>query len=124
MRRFWLVLLAFVLPLQMSWAAVHFCDESAHAISVDQAEQVVLDFGQQADETGKIKGGSDPAKPDALADACCSAAHGCHGLHSIIGPADGIPLSPQPAHILAASSPALVERDALSRIERPQWLAA
>lgn len=122
MRRFLLLLLAFVLPLQMSWAAVHFCDESAHAISAEQVADAVADLANQADDASQANG--DPAKPDALADACCSAAHGCHGLHSVMGPSGGLSLSPPAAHAMAAAPPALPKRDALSRIDRPQWLVA
>lgn len=117
MRRFWLFFLAIVLPLQMSWAAVHFCDESAHIASAVQTADVATDTAVDVSQ-------DDPTKSGVLADACCSAAHGCHGLHSIMSPGEKPALPLPAAQPVARSPPALSERDALGRIDRPQWLVA
>ena len=118
MRRFLLLLLAFVLPLQMSWAAAHFCDDEklvAHAVAA--AEQNGRDHAGAADEQ------SDP-KAEKIADACCEAAHGCHGLHHLMGQADPA-LAPSAATQMPAPSGAAPPvSEARSRIERPNGSAA
>ncbi|TWO72984.1 hypothetical protein FN976_01730 [Caenimonas sedimenti] len=118
MRRFLLLLLAFVLPLQMSWAAAHFCDDEklvAHAVAA--AEHAGHDHGAQADEQSD-------AKAEKIADACCGAAHGCHGLHHLMGQADLAFLPSVAAQMPAPSGAAPPLGGIHSRIERPNWLAA
>lgn len=120
MRRFCLLLLMFVLPLQMSWAAVHYCDDerllsatvvaamtSGHDHDGDVAEQKAAD-----QESGKI------------ADACCEAAHGCHGLHHMVGHAgSGFAAGPsRQVPTQAGAAPPPIELS--TRVERPQWSAA
>jgi hypothetical protein len=117
MRRFLLLLLAFVLPLQMSWAATHFCDdEGAVKAAVAAAER-----GDQHDHGGHA---GDADQAEKIADACCSAAHGCHGMHSMVAPAEGFVLFSPASEPVAAAPPGLPELDALVRIDRPQWSAA
>lgn len=65
MRRFLLLLLAFVLPLQMSWAAAHFCDdEKLVAHSIAAAEQGNHVHGAAAEEQSD-------GQAEKIADACC-----------------------------------------------------
>lgn len=118
MRRFLLLLLAFVLPLQMSWAATHFCDdEKLVARAVAAAEQ----GGHALDAAGEEQ--SD-AKAEKIADACCGAAHGCHGLHHLMGHADSTSAQAAAIQMPAPSGAAPPLSDARSRIERPNWSAA
>ncbi len=119
MRRFWLLLLALVMPLQMSWAAVHFCDDDmAAVISVAHAEGSASIVHDHAGKPSPSK-----AK-DVPADACCGAAHGCHGLHNLMATAQpgltaASSASPIPAHDSQRLQPQFAER-----LERPQWPAA
>lgn len=118
MRRFLLLLLAFVLPLQMSWAAAHFCDDEklvAHAIAAAEQGEHVHDAAAEEQSDGQA---------EKIADACCGAAHGCHGLHHLMGQADPA-LAPTAATQMPAPSGAAPPlSEAQSRIERPNWSAA
>ncbi|TFZ04589.1 hypothetical protein [Ramlibacter rhizophilus] len=118
MRRFLLLLLALVLPMQMSWAATHFCDdERLVALAVAAAEQGGHFHAEAAGEKSD-------SQSEKIADACCGAAHNCHGLHHIMGQADpefaAAACTQMPAH--SGAAPPLGE--VLSRIERPNWPAA
>ena len=118
MRRFWLLLLVLVLPLQMSWAATHFCDdERLVAKTVVAAELGNHAHQALADEVSD-------SQAEKIADACCGTVHGCHGLHHLVGltapvfvPARSTQM---PIHI-GAAPPA---GELLSRVERPKWSAA
>ncbi|ROZ78252.1 hypothetical protein [Ramlibacter sp. WS9] len=119
MRRFWLLLLALVMPLQMSWAAVHFCDDQVPTISADAAAKGAERILHVHDEQAKQGLGS-----DAAAEPCCGAAHGCHGLHNLIAqaaPGDSTAPSRCP---LVASDDRMARRQFSDRHERPQWLPA
>lgn len=118
MRSFWLLLLVFVLPLQMSWAAAHFCDDErlvAHAVAAaeigEHVHQATLD--KQSD-----------ANAEKIADACCGAAHGCHGLHHLMAPAEASQPSPSSAQAVAPRDVPSKCSVLASRVERPKWLAA
>jgi hypothetical protein len=120
MRRLLLLLLAFVLPLQMSWAATHFCDdEQLVAQAVAAAE--LGDHARNGHDTAEKK--SD-AKAEKIADACCGAAHGCHGLHHLMGQADPDFVPNASGQTLARFFAAPPLGESRSRIERPKWLAA
>ena len=118
MKRFLILLLAFLLPMQMSWAAAHFCDDEplvAHAVAT-------AELGQHAHAV-PADGQSD-AQAEKIADACCDAAHGCHGLHHLMSQAD-LPFATfVSAQLPAPSGAAPPMPEARSRIERPNWLAA
>jgi len=121
MRRFWLLLLVFVLPLQMSWAATHFCDDDfvLVAAAFADAERGAYDHAQ-ASEAGK---NSAAEKSDHLAD-CCGAAHGCHGLHHLMGQAEAfVPSAGSAAMIVLHDTPSKCGYVA-TRVERPKWPAA
>lgn len=118
MRSLFILLLALVLPMQMSWAASHFCDDErlvAHAVAAagKGGHLHEADAGKQSD-----------AQAEKIADACCGAAHGCHGLHHLMGhEALGFATATSTqmrAH--SGASPPLT--GPCSRIERPNWLAA
>ena len=110
MRRFWLLLLAFVMPLQMSWAAVHLCDETPVSASA---------YAHAAEEP------QTESKAKAVAaDACCVGAHGCHGLHSLMSQSDQCGVFPASAGAFLESDHMMAARNFSVRHERPQWTAA
>lgn len=118
MRRFWLFLLVFVLPLQMSWAATHLCDdERLGAQPVVAAELGNHLHGATAAEQSDPPGGK-------IADACCGAAHACHGLHHLVGQAEPKFAAGSSTEIPVASAAAPPSADPISRVERPKWSAA
>lgn len=118
MRRFLLLLLAFVLPLQMSWAATHFCDdERLVALAVAAAEQGGHVHAEAAGEQSD-------SQSEKIADACCGAAHNCHGLHHIMGQADPEFAGAASTHMPAPSGAAPPLAEVPSGIERPNWSAA
>ena len=120
MRRLLLLLFAFVLPLQMSWAATHFCDdEGAVKAAVAAAER-----GERHDHAARGGHVDDAGQAGKIADACCLAAHGCHGMHSMVAPAERFVLFSPASEPVAAAPPGLRELDALDRIDRPRWSAA
>lgn len=116
MRRFLLLLFAIVLPLQMSWAATHFCDDDRFvAQAVASAER-----GSHAHE----QTATDEQSVEKIADACCGAAHGCHGLHHLMGQADPEFTPTASSQMLAPAGAAPPLSGSRSRIERPNWSAA
>jgi len=119
MKRFWLLLLLCVLPLQMSWAAVHVCSESLAAAAQQGSAQVAAQSdvdtaGHTGDSVGKAH----------AADSCCTGAHGCHGLHSLM-PAHSLPFMADAASQAIQSLDGPAERGPFgARVERPKWHAA
>ena len=116
MSRFWLLLLALLMPLQTSWAAAHACSQDAamqHAAAASTA--VALQE--------HVHPPHDPA-PTAAVDDCCMAAHGCHSLHTLM------PLQPTVlgiltlSHRLTAADDPAAQGQFAARHERPQWSAA
>lgn len=107
MKRWLIVLLIFVLPLQMSWASLHVCDDS----SAPAASEFVFTDGHSAADAAS-----------SLADACCASAHACHGLHTAM-----CECSPFLAVTVPASSHlsftclTLGLGGILTAIDRPQW---
>jgi hypothetical protein len=118
MKRLLLLLLALILPMQMSWAASHFCDD----------ERLVAQAVAAAELGGHVHEGATDEQSDAqtekIADACCGAAHGCHGLHHLMGHEDLAFATSTTTQMPALSGAAPPLSDARSRIERPNWLAA
>ena len=113
MKRVWLLLLVCILSVQTSWAAVHFCDEAARASHTPASHQHA-DLFPDTDEHG---GGGDAS----LADACCSAAHGYHGLQALISN-DATELALLRPGALRMEAPQPVAHDRFpERHERPQW---
>lgn len=119
MRRFWLLLLVFVMPLQMSWAAVHFCGGETAVLAAAAASKAGNELSHSHDETTKQGQGA-----EALADACCGASHGCHGLHNLMThAAPSLPAMPHES-LLISLDERHAQRQFADRHERPQWLAA
>lgn len=118
MRRVWLLLLVFVLPLQMSWAATHFCDDERSG-----AQAVVgAELGDHLHEATAAEQ-SDP-QAGKIADTCCGAAHACHGLHHLVGQAEPEFVAGSSSEIPVASGAAPPSAEPISRVERPKWSAA
>ncbi len=118
MRRFLLLLLALVLPIQMSWAATHFCDDARLVeLAVAAAEEGGHVHAEAAGEQSDLQS-------EKIADACCGAAHNCHGLHHLMGQADPVFVGAACAQMPAQSGAAPPTGEVVSRIERPNWSAA
>jgi hypothetical protein len=121
MKRFWLLLLAFVLPLQMSWAATHFCDdEMTHIAAAMSGAEKGVHKHAEVKESGKK---SDSKQSEKLAD-CCGASHGCHGLHHLMAHPEGFVPSIGQAEVAATRDGPSTCGFLASRVERPKWLAA
>jgi hypothetical protein len=116
-KKFWLLLLAFVLPLQMSWANVHVCDESSPAIAASQ----VIEANEHHSDVGNA---AERVDANAVADSCCCASHSCHGLQSLMAAGQALGLRAEAAGTVADFTAALSGQRLGNRIERPQWLAA
>jgi hypothetical protein len=112
MFRLWLLLLAFVLPLQMSWAAVHFCNDAAAAVTVSESLQ---------DHNHAASGGQDDSAGQV---DCCAAAHGCHGLHNLMATEQAQLSVPTLSNIVPITDDESRQRQFAARHERPQWSAA
>lgn len=120
MKRFWLLLLAFVLPLQMTWAAMHLCGGSS-THSTSEVAQFAAD--QHSSLSSLADEGPDPIEISNLADSC-GAGHGCHGLHTaMLHPAADLPIVLS-ASFLSSIDSQLALRQFVQRHERPQWFAA
>jgi hypothetical protein len=117
MKRFWLLLLAFVLPLQMSWAAVHFCDDTPVAAAASAVEG-------HAHQAGEHHAQPEQGAKTAAADACCIAAHGCHGLHSLMAQEAPVSKAVSTSGVQPSCDAILLSGLFDSRVERPQWSAA
>lgn len=117
MRRFWLLLLLVVLPVQVSWAAIHHCDDTASGVAavLAGAPQATGDHGLPA---------SDEAPAAEKTGQNTPSAHPCHGLHELMG--QGTPSSLEAADetVLASSQPVFRPSPISPRHERPQWAAA
>ena len=119
MQRFWLLLLALVLPVQMSWAAIHVCDGSLPVAAVISVVEHA-DAGEVHQEAADAPDYS----AEKMVDAFCGSAHGCHGLHSLMSQGGNtVKVAATPNFLIIHDS--LPVRSAFStRHERPQWLAA
>lgn len=116
MRRFWLLLLLVVLPIQMSWAAVHACEDS---MAVGGAVLSAL---------GSVR---DAAVAPALDEAAVdepeqggSSVHACEGLHELMTDRAHAMPTRAGAGILVAPEPLRRLPAMAARLDRPQWPAA
>lgn len=120
MRRFWLLLLVFVLPLQMSWAAVHYCNDE---LLLSTTVEAVMTSGHDHDGQS-VKQKAEDQKSEKIADACCGAAHGCHGLHHLMPHTEASLPSASRTGVTAARDGPFPCGFLATRVERPKWLAA
>ena len=116
MKKFWLLLLVFILPVQMSLAAVHLCDDGiavptmSHAFEPSDAGDVHQEAHQHPTDHG--------------AEHLSDAGHGCnafHGLTSQDGNTVGVATA---ANFISMSHLLPVPGAFSTRHERPQWLPA
>lgn len=119
MRRLSLLLLLLVLPLQMSWAAMHFCDDAGQV--KEAVEEAAIDHAHDSHAAEPDSGDEQSAK---IVDACCGAADGCHGLHHLIGCMDAAFAPAGSGQVPIESGAAPPSGGGLSRVERPKWSAA
>lgn len=117
MRRFWLLLLLMVLPVQMSWAAIHHCDDTT------AESAVVLGVAFQTQEHAAARHSDDQGAADTSAKKSPSA-HPCHGLHQLMAHVPQLLSDATEAMALASPEPLFCPSAVVSRRERPQWAAA
>lgn len=117
MSRIWLLLLAIVMPLQMSWAAVHFCSDDAAGT---RAEVVTA----SADMHGHAHVAADAQAEADIQGECCAAAHGCHGLHNLMATEQAQLSFANLANAVPVTDDTTSQRQFATRHERPQWSAA
>jgi hypothetical protein len=121
MKNLWLLMLAIVIPMQTSWAAMHVCEGAGITLTAAAQHQEAAHAPSAATAVDADQN-SEVANP--LADTCCSSAHGCHGLHSLMAQADR-PMSVVLPSVSYKSSDTLLEPGhAHARLERPNWSAA
>ena len=116
-KRFFLILLIMLLPIQMSWAAIHVCDDDAGPVSYVQVmEQSAHDHDFDAASASSDKTHS--------ADTCCVTGHGCHGLHSLMASESSHDAFAVSTHAFNALHSQLAGGAYSARHERPKWPAA
>lgn len=118
MRRFWLLLLLMVLPVQMSWAAMHHCDDTPAA-----GASVLVVASQGGDSVAADPSDDQRRSADELGKTTPSA-HACDGLHEIMAFPAAVFLAPAPEAVLPNSRPVFRPRVIASRLDRPRWSAA
>lgn len=122
MKRFCLILLIMLLPIQMSWAAMHICDDD---IAVAEATaQVMHQADQHEHDHPMLKADQGDASKGHAADACCFAGHGCHSLHSLMVSEPSQASVSDSAHALNALQSRRAGGAFSARHERPKWPAA
>lgn len=115
MRRFLLLLLLVVLPVQMSWAAVHACE---HSIAVGDSGLVKLGAGELSTSSSL-----DDA-PTKAADQGQSSVQACDGLHELMTERTDAVLEPAVTSFLYVRESVVRLRVVADRLDRPQWRAA
>ena len=117
MRQFWLLLLLMVLPVQMSWAAIHHCDDT----TAESAAVLAVAFQTQ---DGAAASHSDEQGSTDTSAKNSPSAHPCHGLHQLMAHAPKVIAEATKAKVLASPEPLFCPSVLASRRERPQWSAA
>lgn len=115
MRRFWLLLLLLVLPVQMSWAAVHACEDS---ITVGGAVLAAID--------APVDLSVDPVDDPSMEESgqAGSSVHACTSLHELMADRVHALLEPATVRLLDLRETAIRLQALPSRPDRPQWPAA
>ena len=116
MRRFWLLLLLLVLPIQMSWAAVHACQDG---IAVGNPVQAAFDQQVQvAAEPGAAAAAEEESEQGG------SSVHACDGLHELMDDSVQDLVEPSATTALSARQRVLRLSVIAAQLDRPQWPAA
>lgn len=118
MRRFWLLLLLIVLPVQVSWAAIHHCDDTVSGVAA------VLAGAPKAAGDHALPASDDEAIATDASAQNAPSAHPCHGLHELMGHGTQSSIETAKETVLASSQPVFRPSILASRHERPQWAAA
>jgi hypothetical protein len=115
MRRLWILLLALMLPLQMTWAAAHGYAHDAGAAG-HAALQIKAEAAVSSDAAADHQS-------EAGEHSCCDMAHSCHGSATLM-PTFAIQVGSDARNLLSASNGAFMLQMLASRHERPQWAPA
>ncbi len=119
MKRFWLLLLAFVLPVHMSLAAVQLCEDLAPVAAVSYA----FEHSEASAVHHNTQHSADHGAGQ-MADTGHGYAHGCDGFHGLTSQ-DGNTVGVAAAANFISTSDLLPVAGAFNtRHERPQWLPA
>ncbi len=121
-KRFCLILLIMLLPIQMSWAAMHICDDDIAV--ADTSAQVMHQSAPHEHDHQVLKADQGDTGKAHAADACCFAGHGCHSLHSLMVSDSSQPSVADRAHALNGRHSQLAGGAFSARHERPKWPAA
>ena len=117
MRRVWILLLALMLPLQMTWAASH-----GYAHDADIAAHVRVESQIKVDVASNAEAAVDH-QSEANGHGCCDMAHTCHGSATMM-PTFPMQVGTGARSLLSPSDGAFMPRKLVTRHERPQWAPA
>lgn len=116
MRRFWLLFLLVVLPVQMSWAAVHACEDGT-----------ALAGNVLAALEAKAEAPVAPALDDVPMEESKQGApsvHACDGFHELMADQVQAAVEPASASFRVVSDTVMRLNAIAARVDRPQWRAA
>lgn len=121
-KRFCLILLIMLLPIQMSWAAMHICEDDVPAAT--SSAQVIHESAHEHNHESVVAKSSNAADKAHVADACCFSGHGCHSLHSLMVSESLQGCLSDRAHAMNGQDGQLTGSAFSARHERPKWPAA
>jgi hypothetical protein len=117
MRRVWILLLALMLPLQMTWAAAHgYAHDADVAAHVRAETQMKVDTSASSDAAAE-------QQSEAKGHGCCDMAHTCHGSATLV-PTLALQVGAGGRSPLSPSDGAFMLQMLVPRHERPQWVPA
>jgi hypothetical protein len=117
MRRVWILLLALMLPLQMTWAAAHgYAHDADVAAHVRVESQLKLATAASSDAAADHQA-------EAKGHGCCDMAHTCHGSATLM-PTLALQFDAGPRAPLSPADGAFMLQMLVTRHERPQWVPA
>lgn len=117
MRRVWILLLALMLPLQMTWAAAH-----GYAHDADVAAHVRVESRLKVDAAVSADAAEDH-QTEASGHGCCDMAHTCHGSATLM-PTLALQVGAGARAPLRPTDGAFTLQTLVTRHERPQWVPA
>lgn len=113
-----------LLPIQMSWAAMHICDDDVAVADLTAQLMHESPHEHEHDHQVIVKASQGDTGKAHVADACCFAGHGCHSLHSLMVSEPSQVSLVDSAHALNALHSQLAGGAFSARHERPKWPAA